>query len=36
VLTSLTFVIFNYGLDLTLPSGELLELMAPADEGTLP
>ncbi len=36
VLTSLTFVIFNYGLDLTLPSGELLELIAPADEGTPP
>lgn len=34
VLTSLTFVIFSYGLDLTLPSGELLELIAPADEGT--
>lgn len=34
VLTSLTFVIFNHGLDLTLPSGELLELIAPAAQGT--
>ena len=30
-LTSLVFVIFNYGLDLTLPSGVLGDLLAPGE-----
>jgi putative tricarboxylic transport membrane protein len=34
VLTGLSFVIFNYGLDLTLPSGVFGELIAPAEEET--
>ena len=31
-LAGLTFVIFNYGLDLSLPGGALGELMTPAEE----
>jgi putative tricarboxylic transport membrane protein len=33
VLAGLTFAAFNYGLGLSLPSGQLLEMLAPAGDG---